>query len=191
MDRDAPRTGLIQQAQGHLRLGALAHLRRHMGPLAASPIADPGVRQVELGTEGPVERATAGRVISQVFGADDHLAVAALAQRPPILRGHPNGGRSFLGQARVVEHQHASGWRMRRQLLLHACRIQGQRISGRIGQQMVQALGGGAGHGSGDGVGRLVRQIGQQPGERALHTVAAGMPAKQGSKGSEKRLQFR
>ena len=52
LDRYAPGDGLIEQAQGNLRLGAVADRAGHMGPLSASGIGSPGFGQGELDGSG-------------------------------------------------------------------------------------------------------------------------------------------
>ena len=151
----------------------------HVRPLASLGISHPGLGHKQLGAHRPVERRGAGRVVGQIFGAHHHLAVADLAQRARILRLDSHRLRPFLGQSGVVEDQHPARRRVDGQQALDARLIQGCRIPGRIGQQVLQAFGRGSGDCRRDGLCGLVRQVGEQTGEVALHTVAAGVPPEQ------------
>ena len=71
--------------------------------------AGPGLRQVELGGDGPMQRGAARRLIGDVVGRDDDLAIGDLAECARILAGHPDRAASLLGQPGVVQDQEALG----------------------------------------------------------------------------------
>jgi hypothetical protein len=49
----------------------------------------------------------ARRLIRDIVGTDDDLAVGDLAQRAGILAGHPDRTASLLGQPGIIEDQDA------------------------------------------------------------------------------------
>ena len=94
------------------------------------------------------------------FENDDDLAIGHVAQGAGILAGDAHRAAPVLGQPGSVQHQEPGG-RARRREGPHALRVEGLEIPRRIGQEMLQACGGGAHHRRGDGVTVLVGQVGQ------------------------------
>src|SRR3712207_7620766 len=77
-----------------------------------------------------------------------------------VLAGNPHRGLALLGQAGVVEHQHASLlWASRAQGAHTSC-VQFSRIPVGVGEQVLEALGGGTGHCRGYGVAVLAIEVG-------------------------------
>ena len=132
----------------------------------------------------------ARRLIRDVVGTDDDLAIGDLAERAGILAGHPDRAAPLLGQPGVVQHQKALGRTLRHQGL-HALLVEGLGLPGRIGQEMLQAFGRGPRHRRGDGVTVLARQVGQQPCEVALHALPAGRAAEERREGCQVGGEFR
>jgi hypothetical protein len=79
----------------------------HLGPTGLR--SSPGLGQIELGGEGPMHGGAARRLIRDVVGTDDDLAIGDLAECAGILAGHPDRAAPLLGQAGVVQHQNALG----------------------------------------------------------------------------------
>ena len=108
-----------------------------------------------------MERRAAGRVVGQELGTHHHLAVPNLAEGARVLGSNADRGSPFLRQAGIIEDQDPISHRMQFQQALYAHFIQFERVPGRIGEQMLQALDGGSRDHVRNGVTRLVGQIAQ------------------------------
>ena len=122
--------------------------------------------------------------------ADDDLAIGDLTQRAGILASDADRAAALLGQSGIIEDQEAVGRALRNQGL-HALRIQGLGLPGRVGQEMLQAFGGGPRHRSGNGIAVLARQVGQQACEVALHARSASRAAEERREGRQVGSEFR
>jgi hypothetical protein len=131
----------------------------------------------------------ARRLIGDVVRTDDDLAIGDLAEGPRILTGHPDRAAPLLGQPSVVQHEESLRWTLGHEGL-DALLVEGLRVPGRIGQEMLQAFGRGRCHRRGDGVTVLARQVGQQPREVALHARPAGRAAEERREGLKIRGKF-
>src|SRR5262245_31222453 len=121
--------------------------------------------------------------------ARDDLAIGDLAEGPRILTDHANRAAPLLGQPGVVQYQEALRWTLGHEGL-DALLVEGLRVPGRIGQEMLQAFGRGPCHRRGDGVTVLARQVGQQAREVALHALPAGRAAEERCEGLKIRGKF-
>ena len=109
-----------------------------------------------------MQRGTARWLIGHVVGRDDDLTIGDLAKCARILTGHADRAASLLGQPGVVQDQEALG-RTLGDEGAHALLVEGPRLPGRIGQEMLQAFGRGPRHRGGDRVTVLARQRSATP----------------------------
>jgi hypothetical protein len=130
-------------------------------------------------------------IVRQKLGADNHLAIANLAERPGVLSRHSNGSAAFFGQTGIVKDQDPARDRMQVEEPFHAGFIQGEWIPDGVGEQVLQAFQGGSSAHLRDGLARFMRSISRQPSQVALHAVLAAVSAQQGSKWLQERRQFR
>ncbi len=96
----------------------------------------------------------------------------------------------MLGQPGIVEDQDAIGHWMQLQQPLHAGFIQFEWVPSRVGKQMLQAFARDSCDDIRNGFTGLVRQIGEQPREVALHALSARVSAEQWGKGLQEGCQF-
>ena len=145
-------------------------------------IGRPRLRQVELRRDGPMHGRRVRWLIGDIVGTDDDLAIGHLAQGPGILAGDPDRTAPLLGEPGVIQDQETLGRTLRHEGP-HALLVEGLRLPGRIGQEMLQAFGRRPRHRGGDSITVLARQVGEQPREVALHARPAGRATEQGREG--------
>jgi hypothetical protein len=95
---DGPRAGLTHQCQREVQLGVEGNLCGNMDLGPAWAIGGPALRQIELGSQGPMHGSTTRRCIGDVVGRDHNLAIGDLAQGAKILAGRSNRAASLLGR---------------------------------------------------------------------------------------------
>src|SRR5262249_569790 len=111
-----------------------------------------------------------------VVAIDGDLTVAGLAQRAGVLPGDADGAATLLGEAGIVEDQHAVPFAGEPEQGLDALAIEVLLIPVDGGQEPLEALLGGAGDDLGEGVAVLVGVLGEQPGEVAFQGLSALAP---------------
>ena len=114
---------LIHQHERQFELHLKGDRGGHMDWAPAGESRSPGFLQVELRSHRPMHRGTAGRLIGQVVGGDNDLAIGDLAQGARILAGHPDRTAPLLRQPSIVQHQQTSGRTLRHQGL-HALLVE-------------------------------------------------------------------
>lgn len=128
-------------------------------------------------------------MVHDVLGTDHDLAVALFAQRSRVLRLHADRRLTVFGQAGVIEH-HYSMCRAPLDEQADPLFVEGERIPGGVGQQLLQLLQRGCRHRLGNGLTVFAWQIGQQAGDVAFHRATTGRTPKQRGKWRQKGCQF-
>ena len=125
-----------------------------------------------------------------MVGTHHHLAVGPLAQGPTVLRSDSHRGFALLGKGGVVQHEDAAfGTLLAQGPHPSAIELEGVPIG--IGEQVLEALGGGASHRRSDGVAVFAMEVGQEPRDVALQGLAALGASEQGGEGFEEASYLR
>jgi hypothetical protein len=95
--RDAPRPGAIHQGQGQCGFGLQGHRGGYLDLRPTRAIGGPGLGEIQLGGEGSMHGGAARRLIRDIVGTDDDLAIGDLAERAGILTGDPDRAAPLLG----------------------------------------------------------------------------------------------
>ena len=114
-----------------------------------------------------------------------------LPRVPEYCRCTPTEQLTLLGEAGVVEDQDARRPRWAVRAVCGRAGVEVVFVEGDAGQQVVQALLGGAGDDLGDGIAVLVGVLGQQPGEVAFQGLPPLGAAEVDMEGGEELVQLR
>jgi hypothetical protein len=125
-----------------------------------------------------------------VVAVDRDLAVADLAEGARVLAGDADGGLALLGEAGVVEDQHAVALGGEAEQSRDALAVEVVLVPGHGGEQALEALLGSAGDDLGEGVTVLVRVLGEQSGEVAFQGLRPLAPLEVDVEGGEELGQF-
>lgn len=105
--RHFPSPCLIQKVQGQFWFGSKALCLRYAAVLTARAILCPVFWQIQARANWPIQGAALGRIVHDILGTDDQLAVPLLAQGPRVLMLNLHRRLALFWQVGVVEHQHA------------------------------------------------------------------------------------
>jgi hypothetical protein len=163
--------GSVQQRQGDLGLGLEGDLLGHPGFLETLGVVSPALMQIQPGGDRPGDGPLGG------VAGDGDLAVGRLAEGAGVLTGDADGAFALLGEAGVIEDQHAVTLGRQSEETFDPLAVQVLLIPGHGGQQALETLLGGAGDDLGEGVAVRVGVLGEQAGEVAFQggrPLAAG-----------------
>lgn len=151
-------TGPVEQRQGDPGLGREGHVLGDLGLAAAFRVVGPALVQGQPRGDRPGDGAFG------VVAVDGDLAIGGLAQGAGILAGDADGAPALLGEAGVVEDQHAVALGGQGEHPLAPLAVEVLLVPDHGRQQALEALLGGAGDDPGEGVAVLVGMLGEQAG---------------------------
>jgi hypothetical protein len=166
-ERDALGTRPVKQVDGDRGLGLEVDVRGNMDLGAPLGITGPVLGKLAARGQRPGDRALG---VGQV---DRDLAVIHLAQRSRVVTCHPDRRCPLLGEAHSVDDAHPITFGAQGMETSNALVVEGVLVPAHGGHQALERLLRGEGNNLSQGVTVLGRVLREQPGELALHRVAA------------------